>query len=232
MKLSPRTRGGTDRRDSGVFQRDKPKPQYAALNNCLVSVRFSRVIRMAGLSMDRGEARLLEMENHEKNWSNKETEQREDWRREGEAVRGWLNVGKGATHERRWTGRDEIEREGERPVGYQVGRTERSAINESTIVSHRLTADRAPTLSANEKLKMEMFNCPKTRCPLSTASFYIFRHFHDAARAQADRVFCQRARLFITEQTASYLKRRTYFVVFVISSVAHVRQGAFCLRKC
>lgn len=59
----------SDRRCSGVFQRDKPKPQYAALNNCLVSVRFSRVIRMAGLSMGRGrgEARLLEMENHEKN---------------------------------------------------------------------------------------------------------------------------------------------------------------------
>lgn len=45
MKLSPRTRGSFDRRDSVVFQRDKPKPQYAALNNCLVSVRFSRVIR-------------------------------------------------------------------------------------------------------------------------------------------------------------------------------------------
>lgn len=42
-----------DRRDSAVFQRDKPKPQYAALNNCLVSVRFSRVIRMVGLSMER-----------------------------------------------------------------------------------------------------------------------------------------------------------------------------------
>lgn len=151
----------SDRRDSGVFQqRDKPKPQYAALNNCLVSVRFSRVIRMAGLSMDRGKARLLEMENHEKNWSNKETETA---RPEGERRGGY-----------------EAKRERER-MGYQGGGTERSAINESTIVSHRLTADRAPTLSANEKLKMEMFNCPKTRCPLSTASFYIFRHFHDAA---------------------------------------------------
>jgi len=43
-----------DRRDSVVFQRDKPKPQYVALNNCLVSVRFSRVIWMVGLSMERG----------------------------------------------------------------------------------------------------------------------------------------------------------------------------------
>lgn len=43
-----------DRRDSAVFQRDKPKPQYAALNNCLVSVRFSRVIRMVGLSIEGG----------------------------------------------------------------------------------------------------------------------------------------------------------------------------------
>jgi len=57
-----------DRRDSAVFQRDKPKPQYAALNNCLVSVRFSRVIRMVELPMDEGdEGRLHEMENHEKN---------------------------------------------------------------------------------------------------------------------------------------------------------------------
>lgn len=106
-------------------------------------------------------------------------------------------------------------------MGYQGGGTERSAINESTIVSHRLTADRAPTLSANEKLKMEMFNCPKTRCPLSTASFYIFRHLHDACtrvyvtyvRARA-RLYQSFRRLFITGWNVS--SKPSIFHLFLV----------------
>ena len=135
----------SDRRDSGVFQqRDKPKPQYAALNNCLVSVRFSRVIRMAGLSMDRGWSEAAR--------NGKPRKKLKQQRDRNGLARGW---------ETRWRmrGRErEREREIERAREDGISGWRNREIGDKRINDRQPQADRRPRPDAQRQREIENGN--------------------------------------------------------------------------